>query len=160
MGYRRKARQQALQLLFSMDLLGDYSDQVKARFLAVREQAEPVGEDALFDDLVAGVALHREELDRTIELFSSNWRIPRMGCVDRNLLRIAVFEILYMPEIPEKVSINEAIELAKKFGTRDSGSFVNGILDSIRIHREGEAKGSDPVIARRPGSARKEGGRK
>ncbi|MDL2286753.1 transcription antitermination factor NusB [Desulfococcaceae bacterium OttesenSCG-928-F15] len=142
MGHRRKAREQALQLLFSMDLLGDSSDQTRERFVEVHASGDVPEMDPLFEKLVSGVIQHRDALDRTIERFSSNWRIPRMGCVDRNLLRMAVFEILYMPDIPEKVSINEAIELAKLFGTRDSGSFVNGILDSIRIHREKEAKHS------------------
>lgn len=144
MGHRRKAREQALQLLFSMDLLGDASEQAKNRFLRVHITGEEQEADPLFNELVSGVTAHRDELDRTIEQFSSNWRIPRMGCVDRNVLRMAVFEILFMPDIPEKVSINEAIELAKKYGTRDSGSFVNGILDSIRIYREKEGKAASP----------------
>lgn len=138
MGYRRRAREQALQLLFSMDLRGDYSNQVKALFCHVF-----IPEDAtltLFETLVQGVVDHIEVLDRIIETFSSNWRIPRMGRVDRNVLRMAVFEIVYMKDIPFKVSINEAIDLAKKFGTRDSGGFVNGILDSVRKDRESQAQ--------------------
>ncbi|TWI76785.1 NusB antitermination factor [Desulfobotulus alkaliphilus] len=134
MGYRRRAREQALQLLFSMDLRGDYSGQMKNLFCHAF-----IPEDAtitLFETLVQGILDHREVLDRTIEQFSSNWRIPRMGRVDRNVLRMAVFEMFYLPDIPDKVSINEAIDLAKKYGTRDSGGFVNGILDSIRKHRE------------------------
>ena len=134
MGYRRRAREQALQLLFSMDLRGDYSKQIKSLFCHVFIPEEATL--TLFEHLVEGVVTHMEEIDRTIEAFSSNWRIPRMGHVDRNVLRMAVFEMLYMADIPHKVSINEAIDLAKKFGTRDSGGFVNGILDSIRKDKE------------------------
>ncbi|MCW7753226.1 transcription antitermination factor NusB [Desulfobotulus sp. H1] len=147
MGYRRRAREQALQLLFSMDLRGEFSEQVKNMFCRVL-----IPEDErilLFEALVEGVLEHREVLDRTIEQFSSNWRIPRMGRVDRNVLRMAVFEMLYMDDIPDKVSINEAIDLAKKFGTRDSGAFVNGILDSIRKDRESKG-GEDPLRIAEP----------
>ena len=71
--------------------------------------------------------------DTVIEQFSSNWKLSRMSCVDRNVLRIAVFELLYCADIPPKVSINEAIDVGKRFGTEESGAFINGILDSIRL---------------------------
>nr|CBX29534.1 N utilization substance protein B homolog [uncultured Desulfobacterium sp.] len=72
------------------------------------------------------------EIDGIIERFSSNWKISRMSCVDRNIMRIAVFELVWCDDIPCKVSINEAIDIGKKYGTDESGPFINGILDSVR----------------------------
>jgi N utilization substance protein B len=96
-----------------------------------------------FAKIVEGVRLTREEIDAVVERYSNNWKITRMSCVDRNVLRVAVFELLYCDDIPAKVSINEAIDVGKKFGTDESGSFINGILDSIRIAMEaGEVAGS------------------
>ncbi len=85
-----------------------------------------------FLELVRGVATARREIDRVIEQHSSNWKISRMSCVDRNIMRIAVYELFFRDDIPAKVSINEAIDIGKKYGTEDSGAFINGILDSIR----------------------------
>jgi len=86
--------------------------------------------------LTQGVIQHISVIDQKIEQYSSNWKLDRMTCVDRNILRIAVFEIMYCPDIPYKVSINEAIDIGKNFGTKDSGSFLNGVLDSIRLSIE------------------------
>ena len=87
-----------------------------------------------------GVLKARGELDTLIEQFSKNWDITRMSCVDRNVMRIAVFELLYCEDIPPKVSINEAVDVGKKFGTEESGAFINGIMDSIRLELEKEGK--------------------
>ncbi len=87
---------------------------------------------SFFLELVRGVATARREIDRVIEQYSSNWKISRMSCVDRNIMRIAVYELFFRDDIPAKVSINEAIDIGKKYGTEDSGAFINGILDSIR----------------------------
>jgi transcription antitermination factor NusB len=81
--------------------------------------------------LVRGVMKHREEIDRLISKYATNWDIARMAVIDRNILRFATFELLFADDIPPKVSINEAIDIAKRFGDKDSGSFVNGILDKI-----------------------------
>ncbi|KPA17317.1 NusB antitermination factor [Candidatus Magnetomorum sp. HK-1] len=86
--------------------------------------------------LTRGVIQHISDIDDKIETYSSNWKIDRMTCVDRNIIRISVFEILFCPDIPYKVSINEAVDIGKTFGTKDSGSFINGVLDSIRISIE------------------------
>jgi len=82
--------------------------------------------------LVEGVINHLDEIDTLIHSSSKNWKISRMPVVDRNIMRIAVYELLYCPDIPAKVSINEAVDIGKKYGTRDSGAFVNGVLDRIR----------------------------
>lgn len=81
--------------------------------------------------LVHGVGEHRERLDLEIRSSSKNWKLNRMATVDRNILRLAVFELLFLDDIPKRVSINEAIELGKKFGSEDSGAFINGVLDKI-----------------------------
>lgn len=98
------------------------------------EFAEP-----FFQKLVDGVIAHKTQIDTIVEQYSSNWKVSRMSCVDRNILRIAVYEMLFCKDIPLKVSINEAIDVGKKFGTDESGSFINGILDSIRIALERDA---------------------
>ena len=83
------------------------------------------------EHLVNGVHFHRDELDDMIASASSNWRVERMSIIDRNVLRIALFEMLHCREIPPKVSINEAIDLGKMFGSPDSGPFINGVLDRL-----------------------------
>jgi transcription antitermination protein NusB len=99
-----------------------------------------------FTKIVKGVCLAQEEIDAVVERYSNNWKITRMSCVDRNVLRVAVFELLYCEDIPAKVSINEAIDVGKKFGTDESGAFINGILDSIRIAMDaGEVAGSEAL---------------
>lgn len=91
-----------------------------------------------FLELINGVIEAMPEIDLAIERFSSNWKISRMSIVDRNIMRLAVYEMLFRKDIPSKVSINEAIDIGKKFGTKESGAFINGILDSIRIALEEE----------------------
>ena len=89
--------------------------------------------------LVSGVSAGRKDIDALIERFSSNWKVSRMSGVDRNILRIAVFELTCCPDIPAKVTLNEAIDIGKRFGTEDSGAFINGILDSINQAVEKES---------------------
>ena len=86
-----------------------------------------------FYQLTSGVIEKRKQIDDLIEQFSNNWKINRMSCVDRNIMRIAVYELIFCEDIPPKVSINEAVDIGKAFGTDESGPFINGILDSIRI---------------------------
>ena len=83
--------------------------------------------------MAAGVAAHLEELDAHIVRHSEHWRLERMTIVDRNLLRLAIYELLYQPQVPPKVAINEAVEMAKRYGSEASGAFVNGILDQVRL---------------------------
>jgi N utilization substance protein B len=88
--------------------------------------------DDFMKRLVLGVLEHFPQLDRLIEQYSENWRLDRINMIDRNILRIALFELLYCEEIPPKVTMNEAIDLGKRFGSEDSGSFINGILDRVQ----------------------------
>jgi N utilization substance protein B len=87
--------------------------------------------DEFLEGLVSGVLDHSQEIDRLIERFSENWRLDRMSIIDRNILRMATFELIYCEDIPPKVTLNEAIDLGKEYGSDESGSFINGILDRI-----------------------------
>jgi N utilization substance protein B len=134
MGARRKARETAMQALFFMDERRDFSDEMFERFCANFAPKPDVR--AYFLRLVQGVLKCRADLDALIERFSENWSLSRMSGIDRNLMRIAVFEIVCCRDIPAKVSINEAVDIGKKFGSEDSGAFINGIVDSIRAALE------------------------
>jgi N utilization substance protein B len=128
MGTRRKAREIALQVLYQLDVQEQLSDeQALALFWAHFEGDQSSREFA--DRLVRGVRAHLAELDELLGRASRNWRLERMARVDRNLLRLALFEIKYSSEVPAKVALNEAIEIAKRYGTAESPAFVNGILD-------------------------------
>jgi len=123
-----------MQVLFQMEASGDDSRETIESFcdhFQVSKKAKP-----FFLRLVEGVKVRQDEIDRLIERYSDNWKITRMSGVDRNLLRLAVYELLYCEDIPPRVSINEAIDIGKKFGTEHSSAFINGILDSIRISCE------------------------
>lgn len=136
MGNRRKSRELAIQALFFMDMSDSFAEEKLSLFcenFLPSSQLRP-----FFLNLVRGVSSARAEIDDLIERFSNNWKISRMSGVDRNIMRVAVFEMLCCKDIPCKVSINEAIDLGKKFGTEESGAFVNGILDSIRLAMETE----------------------
>jgi len=125
---RSRCREWALQLLYQAEFMGHRQGEVN-RFCRHFE-----GKDAVpqyLEELVEGVTAHQEELDVLIRRYSEHWRLERMAAVDRNLLRLALFEILHQPDIPAKVVINEAVELAKRYGTEQSGAFVNGILDRV-----------------------------
>ena len=130
MGIRRKSRELAMQALFFMDTRGPSKARLR---LFCRCQSPSKNTYPFFIKLVEGVLGNLARLDRTIERFSSNWKISRMSCVDRNILRIGAFEMLCCDDIPHKVTINEAIDIGKKYGTEESGAFINGILDSVRM---------------------------
>jgi transcription antitermination protein NusB len=137
MGQRRRSREIALQILYCMDLTETPPDTATA---LIYELAEDTEERELrmspltrpfAEHLVQGVALHREELDERLRSASDHWRLERMSAVDRNILRMALFEMLYCPDVPPKVTINEAIDIGKRYGSEDSGAFINGILDRL-----------------------------
>jgi N utilization substance protein B len=121
----------AMQALFYMDTQQNGSPRMLERFcenFSLPQKVRP-----FFLQLVNGVLAAQPQIDILIERYSKNWKVQRMSCVDRNVMRVAVFEMLFCPDIPPKVSINEAIDVAKKFGTGESGAFINGIADRIRI---------------------------
>jgi N utilization substance protein B len=130
MGTRRQARELAMQALFYMDIRKDASEETLEYFCGCfcpSKKSRP-----FFRKLVNGVLGTKDQIDALVERFSQNWNISRMSCVDRNVMRIAIYEMLYCDDIPPKVSINEAVDIGKKFGTQESGAFINGIMDSIR----------------------------
>ena len=130
MGQRRRGREFALQMLFQIDLIGSSPDEVFTYFWDDQERFDEQRNFA--EDLVRGVHEHRDDLDRRIVGSARNWKLERMSTVDRNVLRLAVYELVHQPYTPAAVIIDEAIEVAKKFGSEQSGSFVNGLLDNMR----------------------------
>ncbi len=122
-----------MQILYQAEFDGQLREEDIVRFWKNFAKKEAYQIPDYLRELVVGVGQHREELDRLIIRYSEHWRLERMVAVDRNLLRLAVYEFLYRPDIPAKVVINEAVELAKRYGTEASGAFVNGLLDRIRV---------------------------
>ena len=126
---RRKARAVALQALYEIDSVRHEPEEVLTHLLAEEELSE---ENASFvRELVRGVIQSREKIDRNIQSFAPAWPIEQLPAVDRNILRLAIFEILFDNKVPVKVAINEAVELAKLFGSDNSSRFINGVLGSV-----------------------------
>lgn len=133
MGRRRRSREIALQVLFQFEA-GEGASPEECFALFCRNFDAPREMRTFAWELFSGVVAHRSELDRRLAEASEHWRVERMSRVDRNILRLALYEMLYLSDIPPKVSLNEAIDLGKKYGSQDSGAFINGILD--RVHRQ------------------------
>jgi N utilization substance protein B len=137
MGARRTGRERALQALYQLEM--GSSEPEAALEVAWASEPEEGTDKAQADarafarDLVDGVRAHQEEIDRLIEEHSHNWRLDRMARVDRNVLRMAVYELRFREDIPKKVTLNEAVELGKRFGTEESSAFINGLLDRIAL---------------------------
>jgi N utilization substance protein B len=144
MGRRRRSREIALQMLYEIDATEATPDDGISLYheLLTDDETGMSGKRpsaavlAFAEELVRGVSMHRPELDEMIVSASEHWRLERMSLVDRNILRIALFEMLHYSDIPPKVSINEAIELGKTFGSEDSRKFINGILDHLLLDLE------------------------
>jgi N utilization substance protein B len=140
MGDRRQARELALQALFFLDMDKSGSDQSANlnidqnidAFCCNNEDKLTKGVEPFFKDLIYGVVKHKTQIDDLLNKSSKNWKISRMPVVDRNIMRIATYEFLECDDIPNSVTINEAVEIGKKYGSRDSGSFINGVLDQIK----------------------------
>jgi transcription antitermination protein NusB len=131
MATRREAREWAVQMLFQLDLNpSDNIDTAFGRFWSDKQADSDMRE--FMEQLVRGVRSNLKEIDATITKYAENWHMDRMAVVDRNVMRMAVYEMLFCKDIPPIVSINEAVDLAKYFASNESGRFVNGILDRIR----------------------------
>ena len=129
MGNRRKARELAIQILFQMEFNPGDPDEICD---LVCENFNPSKSIRAFSrKLVCGVRENIKYMDGLIRKSSKNWRLERMSKVDKSILRLSTYEILFMKDIPHKVSIDEAVELGKKYGTDESGAFINGVLDNI-----------------------------
>jgi len=140
LGRRRLAREHALQALFQIDLTGDEAPDVLRGFWEGRA-VDPAAR-AFTERLVEGVMRERERVDERIREVAERWRLERMPVVDRNVLRVAVYELLE-GDAPPAVVIDEAIEVAKRFGSEESGSFVHGLLDAVRARLERERSGAE-----------------
>jgi N utilization substance protein B len=133
MGRRRKAREVSLQFLYQLDLQGEDDPVPHEQEFWARHALS--GDARTFaETLVRGTKANQAKIDQMLGQYTENWELDRMAVVDRNILRVAVYEMLWTAEVPAKVVINEAIEIAKKFGTKESSRFINGVLD--RIHKE------------------------
>ena len=128
MGTRRQSRERALQVLFQWDIHGNTEHWLNEFW--EHNSLSPEAR-AFADRIVEGVMEHHGELDSMIGSFATNWKVSRMPVVDRNILRAALYELLWMPDVPAKVSVNEAIELSKQFADDETRRFINGILDKI-----------------------------
>jgi transcription antitermination protein NusB len=129
MGIRRKGRELALQALYQIEITGDASAAAVDLFLSHFEGSAQAKEFAR--RLVSGVVSQRPDIDRLIEKCTENWKLMRIAKVDLLILRMAAYELIFCPDIPLNVSLDEAIEMGKRFGTGDSGSFINGVLDQL-----------------------------
>ena len=149
MATRRRGREAALQLLYAVEMTHADVDEVLgsswAHALTAARTREFTGV------LLRGVIASRDEIDALIREWSANWSLERIGLVERNILRFAIYELMFMPEIPPNVTINEAIEVAKRYGADDAPSFINGILD--RIKDQVAPSEDDPVAASDPVSS-------
>jgi N utilization substance protein B len=146
---RTKARDLALQYLYQLDLCGPDLAPVAREFIHGEDGDEETRRFAM--RLIEGTLENRPEIDRTVQGVAQNWNVARMAVIDRNVLRLATYELLHCPDIPPKVAINEAIELGKRFSTQNSGAFINGILDKIMNRKpqvSAEAAARDAALAR------------
>jgi N utilization substance protein B len=161
---RSRGREVALQVLYQLEQNSGFKAADVRRFIDRRL----LGDEKLVEftlELISGVKEHQAEIDEMIRQVAENWRLDRMAAIDRNILRLGAFEMLFQPEVPAKVAINEALELAKRYSTAQSSRFVNGILDKVyqvktpaegEVGIEGEGQGGAiegdaPVDAPEPG---------
>ena len=136
MGKRRKARESTLQILFQLEFDRSQPEKAIDQYWEYREASEEIRTFSRW--LVEGILSHQEEIDTLIQSVSKHWRLSRMAVVDRNILRLAVFELLYEQDIVPAIIINEAIEIAKKYSNEEAATFVNGLLDAVRRKLESE----------------------
>ncbi|MBN2498402.1 MAG: transcription antitermination factor NusB [Deltaproteobacteria bacterium] len=129
MGVRRRSREAALKVLYSREVGKHDAEEALDLYWTFYE--EPGDGREFTERLVRGTIEHLDEIDLAIQAVSTHWKINRMACVDRNLLRMAAYELFHEPEVPKRVTLNEAIEIAKRYGAEDSWAFINGILDKL-----------------------------
>ncbi len=145
MGFRRKGREYALQILFQIDMTGNDPEEILSFFWKNKEVMKSV--KTFVEKIVFGVLENRMKLDSIISSSAKHWRLNRMAIVDRNVLRIAIYEFFWELDTPLVVIIDEAIEISKKYGSEDSGAFINGILDAIKKKIESGQLESQRIIS-------------
>ena len=145
---RSRGREVALQVLYQVEQNAGISPEEIRRFVE-RRLLEDRKLCEFTDSLTAGVKQHQAELDAMISKVAENWRLDRMAAIDRNILRLGAYEMLHCPEVPAKVAINEALELAKRYSTAQSSRFVNGILDRVL---QWQTQESEPKLETEPGA--------
>lgn len=134
---RTKAREYVLQMLYQVEITRGNWQETLENFWQGNEHKDIPGELKDFSaQLLGGVVNHMQEIDKKISKYAANWQLERMAFVDRNIMRLGCFELLFRQDIPPKVAINEAVELAKKYSGVESGKFVNAILDQVKIEKE------------------------
>lgn len=136
---RTKAREHALKILYAVDITGDEPKDCIDNYWQTNEEADTEVK-TFANSLVLGAVNKGKEIDKMISKYATNWQLDRMAVIDRNILRLATYELLFADEIPPKVTINEAIDIAKRYGDNDSGKFVNGVLDKINKTKNAPAK--------------------
>ena len=129
MGIRRSSRELALKFLYQSEFNEGHSEELLTQFIDQVASKDGVGD--YMRELVKAIFNHRDEIDSAIQKYSEHWALDRMTLIDRNILRMGVCELVYLDSVPPKVAINEAVEIAKKFGNDDSPDFINGVLDHI-----------------------------
>jgi transcription antitermination factor NusB len=137
MGKRRRGHETALKLLYALDITREPVDKLLQASWLDAVVPEAVREFSVA--LVAGVMAHQDEIDTLVQEWSMNWSLERIGIIERNILRFAIYELLFLTDIPPNVTINEAVEVAKRYGTDEAPSFINGILDRIKQEVETRA---------------------
>jgi transcription antitermination protein NusB len=126
---RRKARELALKMLYQMETNSEDPESALTKYCEIFPYQKDVVDYATV--VLSGIKKERENIDRFIETASSNWKIERIALVDKNVMRVSVYEMFFSPDVPPKVAIDEAIEMGKKYGNKDSADFINGVLDRI-----------------------------
>lgn len=130
---RTQAREFALQLLYALDITKENFSCLWENFCVNQEKKLDAQVKEFAQRLIEGVIAHKDEIDAKISAYAKNWELKRMPTIDRNILRLGIFELMFCPDIPSKVSINEAIDLAKKYSGICAGKFANGILDKVKL---------------------------
>lgn len=128
---RTQARECALQILYQYEMNPEPISEILGRFWSQQDDVFSEDVRVFAGKLAAGTVEHMPEIDKVVERYADNWEISRMAMIDRNIMRLATYELLYLADVPPKVTLNEAVNLAKKFSQEESGKFVNGVLDKI-----------------------------
>ena len=145
---RTQARECALQILYQYEMNPEPMPEILKKFWSQQDETFSAEIRAFAEKLALGTVEHQAEIDKVIERYADNWELSRMAMIDRNIMRFATYELLYLADVPPKVTLNEAVNLAKKFSQEGSGKFVNGILDKINhTEKPKTPKDHDPSVA-------------